>query len=91
MEAENKWYYLDPTDTQQGPFDTKQMMLWFQNGFFKADLRVRSTFSSSFTTLGNFETNDNIEIFIKGFGLHRFLYPKYKNRSSSKGFNYFFA
>ena len=51
---ENKWYYLDPTDTQQGPFDTKQMMLWFQNSFFKPDLRVRSTFSSSFTTLGNF-------------------------------------
>lgn len=51
---QEKWHYLDPSNTEQGPFETKQMILWFQNGFFKPDLRVRYASTNVFTTLGIF-------------------------------------
>lgn len=43
---------MDPTDTQRGPFDSKQMHMWYANGYFKTDLRLRSTSMNTFTTLG---------------------------------------
>lgn len=49
-----QWLYLDPQDNQHGPFDSKQMQMWFANGYFKSDLRLRPTNSPTFTTLGMF-------------------------------------
>lgn len=38
---ENRWYYLDARDAEQGPFTEAQMRAWWDGGFLKATLRVR--------------------------------------------------
>lgn len=38
---ENRWYYLDARDTEQGPFTEVQMRAWWDGGFLKPSLRVR--------------------------------------------------
>ena len=39
---EPTWYYLDDVQQEQGPFSSKQMRLWLDDGYFSSQSRVRS-------------------------------------------------
>ena len=46
------WYFLDESNREQGPFSSEQMRLWFDNGYFASDSRVRSASgTTAFTSL----------------------------------------
>eukprot|EP00602_Paraphysomonas_sp_CaronLab_P005055 CAMPEP_0185032304 /NCGR_PEP_ID=MMETSP1103-20130426/20267_1 /TAXON_ID=36769 /ORGANISM="Paraphysomonas bandaiensis, Strain Caron Lab Isolate" /LENGTH=968 /DNA_ID=CAMNT_0027568149 /DNA_START=56 /DNA_END=2962 /DNA_ORIENTATION=+ len=36
-----EWYYRDPQENVQGPFDTKSMRRWLESGYFKEHLPIR--------------------------------------------------
>ena len=38
---EDSWFYLDTSQTPQGPFTWEQMSTWHKCGYLKADLPVR--------------------------------------------------
>jgi len=50
IEAE-KWFYLDASGKEQGPFSHTQMKGWFASGLIKADLRVRLEREKQFTPI----------------------------------------
>jgi PERQ amino acid-rich with GYF domain-containing protein len=52
QQLSDKWFYLDPSAVQRGPFDTQQMQAWFSSGYFTASLQVRRTCDSRYITLG---------------------------------------
>lgn len=49
----DKWYYLDPNGVQRGPYESKQMQAWFDNGYFVSTLNVCRVGDKNFFTLGN--------------------------------------
>lgn len=53
LEAADEWFYLDPQGQQQGPFKTSEMREWFDAGYFKPHLPIRSSQESRFTPLAN--------------------------------------
>nr|CCA16417.1 conserved hypothetical protein [Albugo laibachii Nc14] len=53
LEAADEWFYLDPQGQQQGPFKTSEMREWFDAGYFKPHLPIRSSQVSRFTPLAN--------------------------------------
>ena len=58
-ENEQKWFYLDPQQKEQGPFRSEQMTLWFNQKYFDASLPVRGSNESYFVSLGQrFGHND---------------------------------
>lgn len=49
---EKTWYYKDPKNIIQGPFNGIEMNTWLLRGYFKPDLMVRKNESDNFYTLG---------------------------------------
>ncbi|VDK23606.1 unnamed protein product [Anisakis simplex] len=49
------WYYIDPKNDTQGPFQSALMEAWFNSGYFTSDLRIRrgTDPNSGFITLGD--------------------------------------
>lgn len=50
--APAEWFYFDPNQVIQGPFDTASMGKWLEAGYFKPDLPVRLKHWQSFYPLG---------------------------------------
>jgi hypothetical protein len=46
------WYYLDPQGGQHGPYETTQMLIWYNSKFFREDLKCTRNLNQPFTTLG---------------------------------------
>lgn len=46
------WYYRDPQQNLQGPFETASMRRWLESGYFKENLPIKLKHWSTFYTLG---------------------------------------
>lgn len=49
---EKQWYYRDPQNNIQGPFNGVEMNRWLVRGYFKPDLMVKKNESDKFYSLG---------------------------------------
>lgn len=49
-----KWYYLDPTGNQQGPFDGTIMQSWYTGGYLTPDLNLRREYEFTYYPLQQF-------------------------------------
>ena len=45
------WSYLDPQGQVQGPFQSEEMLEWYNAGYFPMDLMVRRVCDNKFTSL----------------------------------------
>ena len=43
VKQQAQWYYLDPNQTIQGPFQANQLRDWWDKGFFPEDLQISLT------------------------------------------------
>lgn len=61
-----KWYYLDPTGNQQGPFDGTIMQSWYTGGYLTQDLNLRREDEFTYYPLQQFITlvNNYLEPFL---------------------------
>ncbi|KAH3670659.1 hypothetical protein OGAPHI_001174 [Ogataea philodendri] len=49
-----RWYYLDASNNEQGPFDSSLMQQWYSLRYFDYSLRIRRHDQASFVTLAEF-------------------------------------
>ncbi|CAM9013340.1 unnamed protein product [Wickerhamomyces anomalus] len=49
-----KWFYLDQTGNQQGPFDGNLMQNWYMSGYLAPDLNLRREDEYTYYSLQNF-------------------------------------
>ncbi|GMM35129.1 Syh1 protein [Saccharomycopsis crataegensis] len=45
------WYYLDPSNQEQGPFNGPMMQNWFSQGYLKLDLQIRRSEETAYYPL----------------------------------------
>lgn len=48
----DEWFYLDPNNKIQGPFDTESMRRWYEFDYFKNDLPIKMQVWNTFYPLG---------------------------------------
>ena len=54
------WYYKDPQQNVQGPFETSSMRRWLESGYFKENLPIKLKHWSKFYALGVAYTNPKL-------------------------------
>ncbi|CAJ0932345.1 unnamed protein product, partial [Mesorhabditis belari] len=51
----SKFYYMDPTKVERGPFEKDQMEQWFKIGYFETSLLLRRDTEREFKSLGELQ------------------------------------